>query len=352
MNGHRGTTDPAYVPDEGALLRFTNLLLRSRRTIVLAGLAGGLVGGISGLTGRRLYESRAMFLPQSSEESLSGLALAASQFGVDVPIPTGGGWGAGVYARLLGTPALRASVVAESVTVLEEGGRRTTLTSLLKVSEDDPARVEALTIDALRGVVTITENKTLGAVEVSVRTRWPSVSQAIAERLVASVHRFNVEKLQAKATAERKFIESRAALEQETLRGAEERLQAFLQQNRAVNNSPELTFRRDRLQREVTLHEQLYTSLVKALDEARIREVRDTPVITIVEEPRMPVLGMSRRTVLKTALGIFGGVLLGVLLALVRHAGARARESTDEATREFVRLLEESLPRPLRRLLG
>ena len=120
--------------------------------------------------------------------------------------------------------------------------------------------------------------------------------------MIDRVHQYNLQKLRATAAAERVFVEGRAALEADSLRAAEMRLQAFQQANRALTNSPELAFRRERLQRDVQLHEALYTNLLRGLDEARIREVRNTPVITVVEEPRLAAIPRSRRVALKTAL--------------------------------------------------
>jgi len=88
---------------------------------------------------------------------------------------------------------------------------------------------------------------------------------------------------QSQAAAERGFTEERMAEAQEELRAAENELQRFLQNNRQFQNSPELVFQHDRLQRRVAMRQQVYTSLVQSYEQARIDEVPNTPVITVVE---------------------------------------------------------------------
>ncbi len=201
---------------------------------------------------------------------------------------------------------------------------------------------------ALRDLVKVRELRALNAVEVSVTTRWPSVSLAIASRLVKGVGRFNVETRKSQAAAERQFVEARADEAQRALREAEDRLQSFLQRNRAFV-APELAFQRDRLQREVALRQEVYTTLLQKREEARIREVRDTPVITMLEEPRLPLLPESRMTVLKTGLGALAAGLVCVVIAFLSEGLADARLLPSDDAREFFKLIDEATPRFLRR---
>jgi len=119
----------------------------------------------------------------------------------------------------------------------------------------------------------------------------------------------------------------------------------MLQFNRAIANSPELGFQRDRLQREVSLRQQVYASLMQSREDAKIREVRDTPVLTVLESPRLPVVGEARNSVKKALLGGFAGGMLGVLVAFFLHALAVKRRRPDEAAREFFQLIEDATPR-------
>lgn len=342
---------PAYREPEVSLLVLGNVLLRWRRTIVGLGVVGAALGLAKGMTSTRVYVSAATFITQGSEGGASGLALAASQFGIRVPT-SGGSWGPPVYVELLRSQALLEPIALDTVVVAEEGGRRVALMDLLEVEAPTPARRTDLAVRALGGVVSASEVKALGAVKLSVTTRWPSVSLALAERLVRGVNQFNLETRKSQAMAERQFVEIQAREAERALREAEDRLQLFLQRNRAISDSPELGFQRDRLQRELALRQQVYTTLVQNREEARIREVRDTPVITVLESPRLPVVGEARNSVKKALLGGFMGGMFGAVIALLVQAVASVRRAPNEEAQEFFLLAQEILPQFLRKRWG
>jgi len=219
---------------------------------------------------------------------------------------------------------------------------------LLDVKSAAPALRIEHAIAALRTLVTVAEDKRVGGVTVAVATNWPSVSLTLARRLVDEVNRFILDKRKSQAAAERQFVESQAAAAEHGLREAEDRLQLFLQQN-AVIATPQLGFQRDRLQRDVTVQQQIFSSLVQSREEARIREVRDTPVITILEAPTLPVIGEPRNTVKKALLGAFAGAMLAVFIVYPLQILRTARRSPNSDSREFFHLLHEATPRFLRR---
>lgn len=345
------SSDPASVlqnDDETSLFALASVLFRWRWTIVALSFAGAALGLAKGLTSTRMYMSAATFIPQGAEAGASGLALAASQFGIRVP-SSGGTWGPPIYLELLRSHALLQPIALDTMVVAEEGGRRVALMDLLKVKAPTPARQIDLAIRALRGIVRATEDKKLGAVRLSVTSRWPSVSLALAERLVRSVNQFNLETRKSQAVAERQFVEVQSEEAERALREAEDRLQTFSQRNRAFTSSPELIFEHDRLQREVTLRQQVYTTLLQSREEARIREVRDTPVITVLENPRLPVEGEARESLQKGVFGGVVGVILGTLIALFTQWIAGMRRAPSDEAREFFELVRQATPRFLRR---
>ena len=337
---------PDAPPPEGelSLVEIASALLRWRRTIIAFAVIGGLVGVAIGLLSTRKFASRAIFAPQvANDQVASGLALAASQFGIRVT-GTGSGWPAAIYVELLNSRGLLEPIAKDTVTVIEEGNRRVAIMDLLKIDAPTPAQRVETTVRRLRTMIVPTEVKRLGAVQLTVTTSWPSVSYALADRLIASVNKFNTQTRQSQASAERQFVQGRAREAEIALRDAEDRMQSFLQRNRIVA-SPDLTFERDRLQREISLRQQAYTSLLQSQEEARIREVRDTPVITILEKPALPAVGEPRHSLSKGLMG----ALLGIILAVLFKAVGTARESPSERTQEFFRVLEDALPRFLRR---
>jgi uncharacterized protein involved in exopolysaccharide biosynthesis len=328
-----------------------SMLVRHLRTIVALALAGGVLGLLSGLASERVYTSTATFIPQGSEGSGSLLAAAAaSQLGIRMP---GGGGGAGprVYVELLRSRALLRPIALDTVTVAEEGRRRIAVMDLLGIKARSAAERVDLGIRTLEGIISVSEVRALDAVKVSVTTPWPSVSLALANEVVRGVNQYNLETRKSQAAAERQFVETQVAESERVLRLAEDRLQSFLQRNRTIGGSPELGFERDRLQRDVTLRQELHTVLLKSREEARIREVRDTPVITVFEKPELPTTGEPRRSVQKAILGGIAGGLLGILIAFLAEGLRWAQRAQNQEAREFFQLVKETIPR-LPRLRG
>jgi uncharacterized protein involved in exopolysaccharide biosynthesis len=334
--------------EQPSLLAISNVLLRRRRLIVALGLLGAVVGLATGLLTKRVYKSVAIFVPQGSQEAASGLALAASQFGIRLPT-SGSAWSPPIYVELMRSRTLLEAIAVDTVVVTEEGGRRVALIDLLDIEGRTPARRLHRAVEAIKKLAKASEDKRLGAVRLTVLTKWPSVSLWLAERLVHGVNQFNVETRMSQATAERQFAELQTHEAERALRDSEDRLQTFLQRNKAIGNSPELAFQRDRLQRDVELRQDVYTALVKNRDEARIREVRDTPVITVLEEPRIPAIGEKRGSVQKAVLGGFVGGLIGALIAFFSQGMAGVRRAPSEEAREFFELVDEATPRFFRR---
>jgi uncharacterized protein involved in exopolysaccharide biosynthesis len=97
---------------------------------------------------------------------------------------------------------------------------------------------------------------------------------------------------------------------------AEDHLQEFLQRNRDFRGAPQLAFEYDRLQRDVAMRQAVYTNLMQALEQSKIEEVRNTPVISMVERPILPAKPDSRLIALKALIAVLAGGLIGLAAAL------------------------------------
>ncbi len=329
---------PTVSPDDSriSIFAFAIVLLRWWRVIVGLGVAGAIVGLTLGLSSARVYKSEATFIPQGAETS-SAAGLAA-EFGLRASNSTSV-WGPPVYVELLHSHALLEPIATDTFTVVEEH-RRAALMDLLKIKGPTPAIRVDYTVRRLQILVQASEDKKLSAVRVSVITQWPSVSFALVNRLVQGVNQFNLQTRKSQATAERQFADEQAASAERELRDAENRLQDFLQQNRDLGRSTQLTFTKDRLTRDVSLHEQVYSSLLQNKEEARIREVRDTPVITILEAPRLAAIGEPRNSVRKAILTGFAWALIGMIIAFFWDGLRDLNRRPTAESREFFRMLK------------
>jgi uncharacterized protein involved in exopolysaccharide biosynthesis len=273
----------------------------------------------------REYTSTAAFMPQSSDETLSRLSGIAAEFGVTVP-STDPGDSPAFYASLLTSRDILRAVVLTSYPLSADpsDSARATLVELYRVDGETPAIRRDKAVKRFLNDLDIETDRETELIGIEVTTPWPTVSQGAAQRLLDLVSRFNLTTRQTQAGAERRFVQARLETVRGELRAAEVRLQTFLQRNREFRNSPALVFENDRLTREVELRQQVVNSLVQSFEQARIDEVRNIPVTTLVEPPDLPPQPDPRRLVLKTLLGLTAGLLSGTFVAAVRDFSRRA----------------------------
>ena len=307
------------------------VFLRDRWLILTFAGVGFAIAIVLALLKGPTYTSSFSFLPQSGEDQgRAGLASLAGQFGLSV-----GGLGAGsqppqLYADLLATRGVLARIARDSVTDVENGSKHVPLAVFLKIKGGSAPVILENTIRSLRKDVVITSvaTHTTGVVTVSARTQSPQASLEIAQKLLDGVNRFNVETRKSQAVSERRFTEGRLEAERAALRTAEDALQRFLQGNRQFGNASELAFQRDRLQRDLNLHQQIVQGLSQQYEDARIREVRDTPVITVIEQPNLPVFEDPKGRVLTTTILTIVAFFLGSVFAVAREGWHRQQRGS------------------------
>lgn len=310
-------------PVEVSLYALVHVVLSHGRLVMGAGLAALLLAvGLTMLSPQQ-YSSTTAFVPQSRTASSNVSGLAA-QFGLTVPSGDGT-QSPQFYADLLLSRDILSAVTNTKYSVPTGGGTRTgTLVDFYQVDERDAPLARDKAMRKLRDNVAVSISPKTGVATVTVTARNPDLARLIAQRLLELTNEFNLNRRRSQATAERQFTEGRLAEVRSDLRTAENRLETFLQQNRQYETSPPLRFDEARLQRDVSLEQQLFTTLAQAYEQAKIDEVRDTPVITVISAPDTPIRPDSRGIVKRSAAALLGGIILGVLLAFWREARAKS----------------------------
>jgi uncharacterized protein involved in exopolysaccharide biosynthesis len=284
--------------------------------VVVPLLLAGILVALS-LSQDRTYTASAAFRPQQAAGQ-QGIGGVAAQLGIAVPTANSGETPA-FYARLLQSRTVLAAVV-DSPFIRVAGGSSARFEDIMEIEEQpDAERRFALAMEALKEMTSVEISRETGVVEVTVTSPDPDFSVELLDRLIAQLNDFNLRQRQSQAAAERLFTESRLAEARADLREAEGRLQAFFQQNRQYMTSPVSQFEHDRLQREILHRQQLLLSLSQAFEQARIEEVRDIPVITLIDPPSPPTYPDSRGTLVKGIIGLILGSVLAIGIVLVRE---------------------------------
>ena len=339
--------------DEVSLLALGTILLRNRWRLVRWIGIGAAAAALISFTKPVRFKASASFVPQGNDVSRSGLATLAGQLGMSLPV-SNQSLSPEFYTTLLQSRVLLIPIARDTFVVQEFGGTRVSFLDLFGIPKGtrSEAEREMEGLKLLKRLVTASMVKTTGVVSLSVQSKWRSVSLAIATALIDGVNDYNQRTRQGQAAAERRFVEGRLIVAASDLRTAEDHLQEFLATNLNLG-SPKLIMQRDRLQRDVMLRQQIYTSLTQSYEEARIREVRDTPVITMFEAPWVPAEPESRGRLIALLLGVVLGAFVGGGLAFISDRTSRRRLDGDTEAEEFAGTLSAvkgELLGPMRRL--
>jgi uncharacterized protein involved in exopolysaccharide biosynthesis len=307
----------AAEPTEISLTSLARGLIRYRWVVVGCAVGCAVVFGALGVVRPRTWTASATFMPQGRRTSAAGLSGVAAQLGISVPTMDAG-QGPGFYADFV-TSRTMLGAVADTTFEVEPGNGRSRVApaDIYRVRGATPALRRDNVIRTLGARITAIPVLKTGVVRMRVSAPTPGAAYRMAGFILDHLNSFDLVTRQSQARAERIFMEGRLDDSRVELRSAEDSLQDFLQRNRDYKNSPELSFRADRLSRAVQVRQELYTSLAQAYEQAKIEEVRDTPVITIVEQPELPARPDSRGLVLSTLVALLGGAGLGALLAIL-----------------------------------
>ncbi len=288
-------------------------VIRSWRLIVGLPFSVGVLTAVLILFVPPTYTASTTFVPAAGGTASSvptGLAGLASQFGVNIG----------------GTPSLSPDFFAEVLT------SRELLRGTLLSQFDDPAppasKRPLLDILAVRGttqeerisegirrlerVVSQRVDRRTGIVTLAVKGRPATLAAAVANRMVDLLNQFNLERLRSQSRERRRFAEERKNEAERELAEAENQHLRFLQANRRYADSPLLSFEENRLGRRVQLRQEVFQTLTREYEEARIAEVRDTPLLTIID----PAVPPDRRSFPPRKLVVFLAMVASAMTAL------------------------------------
>lgn len=212
----------------------------------------------------------------------------------------------------------------------------TTLLSILRPGGRNAADSLERGARKLAGLLSVGVDAQTNIVKVRMEMAYPDLAAAVANRLVAYLNDFNAQNRQSQARERRKFTEQRVAAGEQELRNAEEALKRFYQANRSWQQAPQLAFEEGQLRRQVQLHQEIYLTLRREYETARIEEVNDTPVITVIAAAVAPQQKSSPRRRVWALVGFALGGMFGMFWAFGADYVERARRDQAELYRDLV----------------
>lgn len=257
----------------------------------------------------RTYSATSSFTPTTSVANIGRASSIAAQFGIPMSSPQSDP--PEFYTTLLRSrDVLREVVLSEFKVPGVPGREETTEATLLEVYAPGATPADTMilhkVIRSLRSNIGVSTNIISGVVTLTTKAKSPELAEQINRRILKVADAYNSDRRSEQARTERAFIEERLKESRARLSDAEAELENFLLENRSYASSPSLTAEIGRLQRQVDQQLQITIALAQSYEQARIEEVRNTPVISIVDPPEGSGLPTVRLLVILAMAGFLG----------------------------------------------
>ena len=316
------------------LLRYRFLLIGLPLVVAILVLANRFIGGSA-------YVATSRFVPEGGSSDASRLLGLASQFGVALP-KQGDRESLDFYGELVKSQDVLKDVVSSKYSGTGGSGSRSLL-DIYKIPALDSAERLRRGVAMLRLNLGVVLDPKANVVTLTINANNESLAEQINRRILDLINSYNLKKRQSRAAAERQFVEGRLATAQHELDDAEQAVRNFLESNHQYAGSPALMTEKARLERRVDLRQQIASSLSQSYEQARLEEVRNTPVVTVLDVPE----GSARRnnrTLIKLMMALVPAFILALSLALAHDFLRRQRMEDPEEYERFVALRRRMIP--------
>ncbi len=326
-------------------------IVRRWRLVLGTALVCGAIAAIVLLLQRPVYTAETNFTPETPgnsglASSIVGLAGLAGQLGLGAT--TGTSVSPDFFAELLHSrEVLRSTLTTE----FSDPAARDKKRPLLDLLEVRGGSTEARLQKGSRRLAAQSDasvEKPTGIVRLQVEMPDAQLAADVANRMIALLNQFNLERRQSQSHEQRRFTGDRLKEAEGELRDAERAQLRFLQTNRQYIGSPLLEFQAEQHERAVQVRQEVFLTLTKAHEEARIAEVRDTPVLTVIDPAVPPAMRSSPRRVVGVTVALIVGGLLGVALVYIGAFRSRVRRDSTPDYVDFQAAWDEARGRSRR----
>ncbi|MBZ0266512.1 hypothetical protein K8I85_00015, partial [bacterium] len=261
---------------------------------------------------------------------LSGIASS-----IGLQFPFGSVSQSDLYPTILASDRLLSGILDEKFAP-EPGAEPMRLLDIVaekKDLTDHEHRMGALK-ELRENVVRSHKDSDTGVISLAVTTPDAALSAELANRLVSRLEAYLIDTRMVEGSRNRTFLDDRLDVVSVDLRKAEEALKTFRETNRRLADSPELLLQQERYARDVLMQEQIFLELQRQKEVAKIEEVKNTPVLRVLDQATPPVRASRPHKVIVVVMGLVLG-LLGALGFVLMRAALRLSPDVAEALRPF-----------------
>ena len=167
--------------------------------------------------------------------------------------------------------------------------------------------------------VKVSEDRNSGLIKISTIFEDPIIAADIANFIGSQVEIYIQKENSAQSTKEKLFISERLSIVKKELENSELDLKDFKERNRGYEDSPELFMIYSQLFREVEVKKEVYLTLQQQLELARIEEVKQSPILHILDQAVPPIRKSFPNRFLFLIISGILGLLFSTLLIIFRY---------------------------------
>lgn len=317
--------------EEFSIVELRRGVMRRWYWMLMAPIAAALLGAGAAVVWPKTWTATTSFVPEQVLGT-NNVSILSALGGLGSLLGDGGG--ASALAKLREGPSTEFFADVLTSTELMTAALRTEfadpttpgtthqLIDLLDVNGPTPERRFGNALRKFKRRVKVLISRKSNIVNLSVTLGDPVLSASVANRMLALLNTFNLERRQRASTEQRRFAEFRLRTARAELDSVELAKQAFLDANRNYYESTRLLAIYEQIDRAVRVKEGILIGLTKTFEESRVAEVRDTPLLTVVDTATPPDRPLQRPLLwagLTAVAGLLLGVIAVVLAALSDH---------------------------------
>jgi uncharacterized protein involved in exopolysaccharide biosynthesis len=188
------------------------------------------------------------------------------------------------------------------------------ITGLFKSNEQsDPYyKYQEKAIEQLSEQLSVSIDDESGLITISLLMEEPQLSADIVNFVAEKVKHYISKEVFIQSSENRQFIENRMAEAKEELSNSEVKLTDFRKEHPLALDTPDLQLQRGRFMRDIEVNQEVFITLRQQYELAKIEELKEAPIINILDEGEAAV----EKTKPRRTLIVIISTILGITLSL------------------------------------
>lgn len=172
-------------------------------------------------------------------------------------------------------------------------------------------------LERIRDQISFSRNEETQLITITVLMPEAQMAADVGNHLTTLIEEYIQNEQKTTTKQNLKYIEKRLKTVEQELRNAEEELRRFRESNRMIESSPQLQMELSRLQRQVTIKQEVYLTLQKEREMAEIELVKKQPVINVLDDAMKPEQRAKPKRKLIVIVATFAGFFLSLLIVVL-----------------------------------